>query len=151
MTSRLYIEWTYKYIEHKIEHKINAMLLRFSFSWVSTWSGNPFQNLFRVLWADIRWCNMSDNISECPISSFVRIYISNILKYSKMFRACSYDGIFYFYVTRGILSEISFEVIFTSSDVQNHRTSLSGFNKSVLIQFGVNRTEISHTYVKHDR
>ena len=68
-----------------------------------------------------------------------------------MFRACSYDGIFYFYVTRGILSEISFEVIFTSSDVQNHRTSLSGFNKSVLIQFGVNRTEISHTYVKHDR
>ena len=62
---------------------------------------------------------MSDNISECPISSFVRIYISNILKYSKMFRACSYDGIFYFYVTRGILSEISFEVIFTSSDVQN--------------------------------
>ena len=78
---------------------------------------------------------MSDNISECPISSFVRIYISNILKYSKMFRACSYDGIFYFYVTRGILSEISFEVIFTSSDVQNLEHLYRGLINQFLFNF----------------
>ena len=60
-----------------------------------------------------QYFGMSD-IIFCP-----DLYQQVFENLSGMFRACSYDGIFFFYVTRGILSEISFEVIFTSSDVQN--------------------------------
>ena len=47
----------------------------------------------------------------------------------------------FFYVTRGILSKISFEVIFTSSDVQNLEHLYLGFINQFLFN---NDGDISH-------
>ena len=112
-----------------------------------------FYNLNQVLWGDIRWCNMSDNISECPISSSVRIYISKFSKssFGNLFGNVSRVFVWWnllFYVTRGILSKISFEVILTSSDVQNLEHLYLGFINQFLFNTG---TEISHTCVIHNR
>ena len=51
-------------------------------------------------------------------------------------------------MTRGILSKISFEVILTSSDVQNLEHLYLGFINQFLFNTG---TEISHTCVIHNR
>ena len=53
----------------------------------------------------------------------------------------------FFHLTRGILSEISFEVILTSSDVQK----LEHLYLGLINQFLFNKRKISHTCVKHNR